>query len=122
MMYDTKTKAEIEKVYNVFADYIRDSQNLEWFWSEKLGYILLQISVKRRYIAESQVVVDAGELCKFLFDEIATDVLEWTKNEHASYNADPLERAEIERRWKPYADQLPEYRYLCDKLFQQPEQ
>lgn len=73
-------------------------------------------------VAESQVVVDAGELCKFLFDEVAADVLEWTKNEHASYNADPLERAEIERRRKPYADQLPEYRYLCDKLFQQPEQ
>lgn len=29
---------------------------------------------------------------------------------------DPLELAEIKRRWKAYIDQLPEYAYLCDKL------
>ena len=31
-------------------------------------------------------------------------------------DADPLELAEIKRRWKPYIDQLPEYAYLCDEL------
>ena len=29
---------------------------------------------------------------------------------------DPLELAEIKRRWKPYIDQLPEYAYICDDL------
>ena len=33
-----------------------------------------------------------------------------------SRTADPLELAEIKRRWKPYIDQLPEYAYLCDEL------
>lgn len=120
-MYDMKTKEEIEKVYQVFADYVQGSQYLEWFWSDKLGYILMQISVERRYIAESWIVTDAEELCRILFDEIASDVLGWTGNDHNTYEADPLERAEIEKRWKVYADQLPQYRRLCEKLFVKPE-
>ncbi len=39
-----------------------------------------------------------------------------TGNDHALEDADPLELAEIKRRWKPYIDQLPEYAYLCDEL------
>ena len=39
-----------------------------------------------------------------------------TGNDHAIEEADPLELAEIKRRWKPYIDQLPEYAYLCDEL------
>ena len=34
----------------------------------------------------------------------------------AQRQPDPLELAEIKRRWKPYIDQLPEYAYLCDEL------
>ena len=30
--------------------------------------------------------------------------------------ADPLELAEIKRRWEPYINQLPEYAYICDDL------
>lgn len=44
------------------------------------------------------------------------DVLYMTGNDHAIEEADPLELAEIKRRWKPYIDQLPEYAYLCDEL------
>ena len=39
-----------------------------------------------------------------------------TGNDHDFEDADPLELAEIKRRWKPYIDQLPEYAYLCDEL------
>ena len=30
--------------------------------------------------------------------------------------ADPLELAEIKRRWEPYINQLPDYAYLCKDL------
>ena len=30
--------------------------------------------------------------------------------------ADPLELAEIKRRWEPYINQLPDYEYLCKDL------
>lgn len=34
----------------------------------------------------------------------------------ALQNADPLERAEIRRRWKPFMDQLPQFAYLCEEI------
>ena len=42
--------------------------------------------------------------------------LQMTGNDHTEQTADPLELAEIKRRWKPYIDRLPEYAYLCEKL------
>ncbi len=44
------------------------------------------------------------------------DVLYMTGNDHALEEADPLELAEIKRRWEPYINQLPEYAYICDDL------
>lgn len=118
MLYENNEKKAIEKVYEVFADYIRESPYLEWFWSDKLGYILLKISTQKRYVEESLIVLTAVKLFQTLVTEISTDVLQLTENDHTQQTADPLELAEIKRRWKPYIDQLPEYRYLCDKLLE----
>jgi len=49
-------------------------------------------------------------------DDVAMDVLYMTGNNHALEEADPLELAEIKRRWEPYINQLPEYAYICDDL------
>lgn len=122
MLYENNEKKAIEKVYEVFADYIRESPYLEWFWSDKLGYILLKISTQKRYVEESLIVLTAVKLFQTLVTEISTDVLQLTENDHTQQTADPLELAEIKRRWKPYIDQLPEYRYLCDKLLEKSEQ
>ncbi|WP_231999777.1 hypothetical protein [Intestinibaculum porci] len=37
-------------------------------------------------------------------------------NDHALEAADPLELAEIKRRWKPYINQTPDYAYLRKDL------
>ena len=50
---------------------------------------------------------------------IALDVLLLTENEHSIETADPLERAEILRRWQPYFEQLPEYEYLREDTTEQ---
>ena len=47
---------------------------------------------------------------------VALDVFGMTGNDHDFEDADPLELAEIKRRWKPYIGQLPEYAYFCDEL------
>ena len=47
MLYKETEKKEIERVYAVFADYIRENPYLEWFWSDKLGYLLLKIKTKK---------------------------------------------------------------------------
>lgn len=116
MLYKETEKKEIERVYAVFADYIRESPYLEWFWSDKLGYLLLKISTEKRYVEEEILVDTAEQLASVLFSEVSTDVLLMTENEHSEQTADPLERAEIKRRCKPYIDHLPEHAYLFKEL------
>ena len=63
MLYEDKEKAEIERVYSVFQDYIRTSPYLEWVWSDKMGYILIVISTEKRYVEEGIVILNAEMLC-----------------------------------------------------------
>ena len=116
MLYEETEKKEIERVYAVFADYIRESPYLEWLWSDKLGYLLLKISTEKRYVEEEILVDTADQLAEVLFSEVSMDVLQMTGNDHTEQTADPLELAEIKQRWNPYIDQLPEYAYICDEL------
>lgn len=119
MAQEVKKNAEIEKVYEVFEDYIKASPYIDWLWSDKLGYILMEISLEYREIMESRIITDAENLCLIMFHEIADDVLEMTQNDHIPQEADPLEKAEIKKRLKPYIDRLPQYTYLCEKLFEE---
>lgn len=118
MFQEAKRDADVEKVCRVFGDYIKASPYLEWLWSDKLGYVLMQINLEHQEIVESHVITDARRLCWILFNEIADDVLERTPNDHATYDADAAERARIQKRLKPYTDQLTEYRGLCEKLWE----
>ena len=116
MLYEETEKKEIERVYAVFADYIRESPYLEWFWSGKLGYLLLKIGAEKRYIAENVIIYTAEQLARILFSEVSMDVLQMTGNDHTEQTADPLELAEIKRRWNSFLEQLPEYQTVCEKI------
>ncbi|MDO5392138.1 MAG: hypothetical protein Q4F24_13750 [Eubacteriales bacterium] len=116
MLYSVEDKKQIEKVIGVFQEYINGSDYLDIVYAKKLGYILLKIELKSRDIMESIVIENAEELVTELFSEIAMDVVEMTGNDHAIANADPLERAEIERRLAVYKEKLPEYAKLADSL------
>ena len=118
MLQEAKRDADVEKVCRVFGDYIKASPYLEWLWSDKLGYVLMQMDLERREIMECHVITDAERLCWILFNDIADDVLERTPNDHTTYDADPSERAKIRKRLQPYTDQLPEYRGLCEKMWE----
>ena len=61
-------------------------------------------------------IESAADLRSRCLDDVATDVLYMTGNDHALEAADPLELAEIKRRWEPYINQLPDYAYLCKDL------
>ena len=111
MLYTKKEREKIEKVREVFADYIRKSRYVDLLWSEKLGYILLRIDAERRDIVMEPVIMEDGEtLCKELCLEIIQDVLEYTGNDHDRESIDALEKAEIKKRLRPYEERLPEYR------------
>ena len=117
MLYTEEQKKELEEMVTAFGDYLRDSEYLELVWSDKIGYILLKISVSSRSIPLAPVIIEDGEmLCEELLCEIANDVLEYTGNDHDRKNADPLERAEIRRRYQTYIEQFPQYQQLTEDI------
>ena len=76
MVQEAKRDAEMEKVYGVFEGYIKASPYIEWLWSEKLGYILMQIEAKGQEVVESRVVMDAGGFCSILPEK---DCTQWKR-------------------------------------------
>ena len=111
-----KEKHEIEQVKEVFAEHLRQSPDFELLWSDKVGYVWLAIGVNPVYVDTGTRIESAADLCYRCLDDVATDVLYMTGNDHALEAADPLELAEIKRRWEPYINQLPDYAYLCKDL------
>ncbi len=111
-----KEKHEIERVKEVFAEHLRQSPDFELLWSDKVGYVWLTIGVNPVYVDTGIRIESAADLCGRCLDDVAMDVLYMTGNDHALEEADPLELAEIKRRWEPYINQLPEYAYICDDL------
>lgn len=112
-MYTEIQKQEIERVISVFNGYIQNHPLIDLVWSNKIGYVLLYISLDHTAIEMDPVLVmDARLLCRMFLLEIATDVLVSAKNDHSFDSADPAEMAEIQSRWEPFLSQLPEYRDL----------
>ena len=111
-----KEKHEIERVKEVFAEHLRQSPDFELLWSDKVGYVWLTIGVNPVYVDTGIRIESAADLCCKCLDDVAMDVLYMTGNDHALEEADPLELAEIKRRWEPYINQLPDYAYLCKDL------
>ena len=109
MLYTEKEKHEIERVKEVFAEHLRQSPDFELLWSDKVGYVWLTIGVNPVYVDTGIRIESAADLCYRCLDDVATDVLYMTGNDHALEAADPLELAEIKRRWEPYINQLPDY-------------
>ena len=117
MLYTKEQKKELEEMVTAFGDYLRNSEYLELIWSDKIGYILLKIWVSSRSIPLAPVIIEDGEmLCEELLCEIANDVMEYTGNDHDRKNADPLERAEIRRRYQTYIEQFPQYQQLTEDI------
>ena len=116
MIYTKQEKQKLERVIAVFAERLKESNAFDLVWSDKVGYVLLDISTNYDYVDSARRIETAEELCRLMLADIVLDVLLLTENEHSIETADPLERAEIRRRWQPYFEQLPEHEYLREEL------
>ena len=108
--------AQMEKIADAFSGYIHRHPNLDLLWSEKVGYILLTVNPKTQKADGQESFRTAEGLAYRLFSEIITDVIMETESEHEVWNLDEKELQEIEKRWAPFLDMLPEYGYICDAV------
>jgi len=98
--------------------YIKESPYVDVVWSDKLGYVILNIDPDKFSIETEPIIIEsAEELCEELLHEISNDVMENTGHEFTFAEAPPDIRLEIESRFGVYLDQLPQYRYIADDMF-----
>ncbi|NBH15461.1 hypothetical protein D3Z36_15060 [Lachnospiraceae bacterium] len=118
MLYTEEQRTELEEIIETFQTYLKDSQYLDLVWSEKVGYVLLKISMEYRHLeGESLIIEEGADLCRELFSEIVTDVLQESGNDHSSQAVDPLEAAEIKKRFQPYLQRLPQYQEIAGACY-----
>lgn len=118
-MYTETQKNEIEKVIQVFRDYINNDRGLDIVWSDKAGYVLLDgiNTEKNEIIMAPEIITSGRQLCDYLIWNVicktlkangkTTDTLLWGQEE----------KAIIHEALKPFWEQLPEYADLEDDFF-----
>lgn len=118
-IYAPETKAAIDKVIAVFQDYIKTCPYFEVLWSDKVGYIYLNIDTASGRVGDMGVVQieSAEELLDHLIYEFAVDTMEEGGHTVDPTEASKIERAEIERRLAPFMEQLSAYQERLEKVF-----
>ena len=117
-MYTKSQQKEIEKVMDVFHNYIKENHFLDIIWSDKAGYVLLDgIDAETNTIAMApEVVTDSHQLCKSLIFFIICDALKAKGRTTDSLLWGPEEKDIIREALKPYWEQLPEYKSLEEEI------
>ncbi len=118
-IYSPETKAAIDRVTAVFQNYIKTCPYFEVLWSDKVGYIYLNIDTASGRVGDMGVVQieSAEELLDHLIYEFAVDTMEEGGHTVDPTEASKIERAEIERRLAPFMEQLPMYSDRVERIF-----
>lgn len=118
-IYAPETKTAIDKVIAVFQDYIKTCPYFDVLWSDKVGYIYLNIDTASGRIGDMGVVLieSAEELLDHILYEFAVDKMEEGGHTVDPTEASKIERAEIERRLAPFMERLPMYSDRVERVF-----
>ena len=122
MIYTKEEHESIEKVKEVFAEYIANFKDMDLVYSEKAGYVILfgiRIEVGRLTM-DPIFIREGGQLCDFLLYEIACETMTRIGEFHDIHEATAEEKVIIKQAFEPYMVQLPEYEYLIEKQFKLP--
>ena len=120
--YSEAQRSKIEKVRAAFQDDIQNSGYIDLLWSDKAGYVLLPLNPENedgfRVESEPELIENAEMLCERLFTEIFYDVINFSGKKHDTDQVDAEERAEVERRLRPYIEKFPEYKSLAEPFYE----
>lgn len=114
MIYEPSVKDKMDKIYNVFADYIRSDVSIDIVYTDKLGYMVMMIDERQKRSIDIKYVKSAEELCAWILNEICSNVMcSWERDDDELSEDD---KEKIRETWKPYIDQLPEYHAFSEEF------
>lgn len=107
---------EMDRIADAFSGYIHRHPNLDLVWSEKIGYVLMTINSDKQRGEDYCSFCTAHDLAFRLFSEVVTDVvLECEECDDVS-GMDDEGRKEVQQRWTPFLEMLPEYKGVCEDI------
>lgn len=109
-------KPEMTRIADAFSGYIHRHPSLDLVWSEKLGYILLSIDTVQDCLYSTCIYTEAQKLARRLFEEVVTDVVIECEDCDDVSSMDDEDRKEVQQRWTPFLDMLPEYKGVCEDI------
>lgn len=116
--YTTAEMLEMRNILLVFKKYLQVCTTLEFVWC-KIGFLSLKFdSVHPTELLHSCIVASAKEMCYTIIQNIALDCLNCPQKQNLSFSGcSPEEKASISKALAPFLKQLPEYKYLEDRLY-----
>jgi len=99
MLYTPEYKQEMEKIMNAFGDYIREQESWDIIYSEKIGYIRIQIY--KSQVEDALWLATPKKLMYIIFREMIHDVVFSSKKPTRGYDDSVLteyEETESRRR------------------------
>ena len=107
---------EMDRIADAFSGYIHRHPNLDLVWSEKIGYVLMTINPDKQRGEDYCSFRTAHDLAFRLFSEVVTDVVLECKDCDDVSSMDDEGRKEVQQRWTPFLDMLPEYKGVCEDI------
>ena len=120
-IYCPHVKEEIDRVLDVFKDLIDSTPGIDVVWSDKAGYILLDIVEHKGRILVGETccvrIEDAPKLVKHLISEVAFATVKEIDPEVSMDALSDQLCEKVVQRLRPYMAQLPEYEHLLLAAF-----
>lgn len=120
-IYCPYVKEEIDRVLDVFRDFIDSTPGIDVVWSDKAGYILLDIVEHKGRILVGETccvrIEDAPQLVKHLISEIAYATVQEMDSESSMDELSEQECEKVVQRLRPYIARLPAYEHLVLAAF-----
>ena len=112
MFYSAEEKSRMDYLFATFGDYIRGNKTFDIVYSEKLGY--LSIDIHKGEIEEVGQLEDFDALLEEMFFEISNDVRSLKMiGYHDDIDLFPEEIVEVRRRVVPILNTMTQDREYC---------
>ena len=112
MFYSAEEKSRMDYLFATFGDYIRGNKTFDIVYSDKLGY--LTIDIQREEIETAEQLEDYDALLKELFFQISSDVRALKMiGYHDDIDLFPEEIVEVHRRAVPILNTMTQDREYC---------
>lgn len=115
--FTPEKQAAVEKVLHVMKPYIDTTPNFDVVYSDKIGYLFLDIPLKGDVACFDCNLIDTPDnMLYILYTSLAYDFMELNGHCKDYGQATPDEKEALRSWLSRYSDQLPEYNAILEKV------